>query len=395
MFKDNDMVWPLNKIDLSSLKLLHEFEFGGIVNAKQLSAESEAKQRLQTELSVWGISLVLDEFAGFEFDLNKAKVFGVQWGSQQFLEKACAVNHPLDPVLALPSVLAETIEKHAQKKAHETARERAEFFLHWNARAADLQKEEEALRSKMDPEVERAVRGKKILLFEEMLKYYGYPDVEVVSELRDGWPLTGDVPQTSMLPFKFTPALLTCEALRVQSSLRRSQILAEAKGSGDNEVDMEVWQQTMDEVSKGWLRGPIPFDEVPEGAPISRQFGLRQKHRVGLIDDFSESSVNGTVSVYEPPVLHTVDVACSAIMHWFSCSKAAGCDPKLLARFFDLSSAYRQVGLDRSGRDVAYIRVYNPEKRCWCIFQALVLPFGAIKSVHSFLRWPEPFGGSE
>ena len=91
MFKDNDMVWPLNKIDLSSLKLLHEFEFGGIVNAKQLSAESEAKQKLQTELSVWGISLVLDEFAGFEFDLNKAKVFGVQWGPQQFLEKACAV----------------------------------------------------------------------------------------------------------------------------------------------------------------------------------------------------------------------------------------------------------------------------------------------------------------
>ena len=160
-------------------------------------------------------------------------------------------------------------------------------------------------------------------------------------------------------------------------------------------MDMEVWQQTMDEVSKGWLRGPIPFDEVPEGAPISRQFGLRQKHKVGLIDDFSESSVNGTVSVYESPVLHTVDVACSAIMHWFSCSKAAGCDPKLLARFFDLSSACRQVGLDRSGRDVTYIRVYNPEKRCWCIFQALVLPFGAIKSVHSFLRWPEPFGGSE
>ena len=145
MFKDNDMVWPLNKIDLSSLKLLHEFEFGGIVNAKQLSAESEAKQRLQTELSVWGISLVLDEFAGFEFDLNKAKVFGVQWSPQQFLEKACAVNHPLDPVLALPSVLAETIEKHAQKKAHEITRERAEFFLHWNARAADLRKKRKLL----------------------------------------------------------------------------------------------------------------------------------------------------------------------------------------------------------------------------------------------------------
>ena len=142
----------------------------------------------------------------------------------------------------------------------------------------------------------------------------------------------------------------------------------------------------MDEVAKNWLRGPIPLEEVPADAPISRRFGLRQKHKIRLIDDFSESSVNGTVSVFESPVLHTVDVACAAIMHWFSCSQAAGCDSKLLARTFDLSSAYRQVGLDASGRDVAFIRVFNPEKKCWCIFQALVLPFGAVRSVHSFLR---------
>ena len=152
-----------------------------------------------------------------------------------------------DPVLALPSVLAETIEKHAQKKAHEIARERAEFFLHWNARAADLRKEEEALRSKMNPEVERAVRGKKILLFEEMLKYYGYPDVEVVSELKDGWPLTGDVQQTSMLPFKFTPALLTCEALRVQSSLRRYRFLLKRK-------DQVIMKWTWKCGSRQWMK---------------------------------------------------------------------------------------------------------------------------------------------
>ena len=238
----------------------------------------------------------------------------------------------------------------------------------------------------MDPDVEKAVRGKRILLFEEMLKHYGYPDLEVINELKEGSPLAGEVPQTSMLPFKFTPSLLTCEALELQSSMRRSQILAEPKGSGDMEVDLEVWKQTLDEVSKGWLRGPIPVKEVPETAPISRRFGLRQKHKIRLIDDFSESSVNGTVAVYESPVLHTVDVACAAIMHWFSCSHAAGRESELTARTFDLSSAYRQVGLSQAGREVAFIRVYNPEKQCWCIFQALVLPFGAIKSVHSFLR---------
>ena len=91
----------------------------------------------------------------------------------------------------------------------------------------------------MDPLVERAVRGKKILLFEEMLKHHEYPDMEVVNELKFGSPLTGDVPQTSMLPFKFTPSLLTREALGMQSALRE-KVLSDLKGSGDAEVDAEL-----------------------------------------------------------------------------------------------------------------------------------------------------------
>lgn len=219
-----------------------------------------------------------------------------------------------------------------------------------------------------------------------MLKHYGYPDLGVVEELKAGASLTGDVTETGMLPFKFTPALLTDDALRVHSALRREQILAEPRGSGDPEVDKAVWDQTLVEKEQGWLRGPIPLENVPSNSPISRRFGLRQKHKIRLIDDFSESSVNATVSVFESPVLHTVDVACASVMHWFACAKAENMDPSLVARTFDLSSAYRQVGLNPAGRDVAFIRVYNPETKSWCVFQALVLPFGAIKSAHSFLR---------
>ena len=203
--------------------------------------------------------------------------------------------------------------------------------------------------------VEAAVRGKRICLFEEMLKHYGYPDLGVVEELKAGASLTGDVTETGMLPFKFTPALLTDDALRVHSALRREQILAEPRGSGDPEVDKAVWDQTLVEKEQGWLRGPIPLENVPSNSPTSRRFGLRQKHKIRLIDDFSESSVNATVSVFESPVLHTVDVACASVMHWFACAKAENMDPSLVARTFDLSSAYRQVGLNPAGRDVALL----------------------------------------
>ena len=122
------------------------------------------------------------------------------------------------------------------------------------------------------------------------------------------------------------------------------------------------------------------------GAPISKRFGPRQKHKIRLIDDFSESSVNQTVMVSESPVLHTVDVACAALSFWFGLCSAFGVDPSLVARTFDLSSAYRQVGLNAEGRNVASIRVYNPSSRRWAIFQAHVLPTRAVRNVHSFLR---------
>ena len=124
-----------------------------------------------------------------------------------------------------------------------------------------------------------------------------------------------------MLPFKFVPAVLTTETLKVHSSLRRQHLFAQCNGSGDAEVDAEVWRQTIEERDKGWLKGPLKLEEVPDEAPISRRFGLKQRHKVRLIDDFSESSVNSTVTVYETPVLHTVDVAGAVLMQWFACAK--------------------------------------------------------------------------
>ena len=236
--------------------------------------------------------------------------------------------------------------------------------------------------------MEKAVRGKKLALFKEMLEHYKYPDLSVTNELTEGASLIGEVAATGMLPFKFTPALLTPEALANQSEFRRQQVMSSCKSSGDAEVDLEVWTQTLAERDRGWLVGPLSEKAVPLHAPISKRFGLRQKNNIRLIDDFSESAVNQTVLVSETPVLHTVDVAGAVLFFWFGLCHQLNLESTLVARTFDLSSAYRQVGLSLEGRNVAYVRVYDPHEKCWKIFQAQVLPFGAVKSVHSFLRLP-------
>ena len=304
------------------------------------------------------------------------KIFGIQREPVDFLDQARRVQHPMNPSLALPEVLADAISFTTQKGFHQVAKRRVEFFKHWNKRAIELGQAEIELRKEMDPLVLQPVRGKKLKLFREILEHCQYPDVGVVDELCCGADLTGDVKETGMLPFKFTPAVLTCDAVQVQSTLRRKRLMEDVKGSGDKSIDEEVWRQTLDECQQGWLRGPIAEAEVPAGAPISKRFGLRQKHKIRLIDDFSESSVNSAVSVFETPTLHTVDVAYAALVHWFSCAKASEVDASLRARTFDLSSACRQVALNEQGRKVAYIRVFNPNTWAMVPLQALVPPFG-------------------
>ena len=44
--------------------------------------------------------------------------------------------------------------------------------------------------------------------------------------------------------------------------------MSEPAGSGDTEIDHEVWQQTLAECERGWLKGPLDEDEVPVTAPI-------------------------------------------------------------------------------------------------------------------------------
>ena len=44
-----------------------------------------------------------------------------------------------------------------------------------------------------------------------------------------------------------------------------------------------------------------------------------QKHKVRLIDDFTQSGVNHFVTAHEEPSLHTVDIADSTITVWMSC----------------------------------------------------------------------------
>ena len=269
---------------------------------------------------------------------------GVYWIEQEFGNKAMEAVHPLAPELAIPEVSLEEIKFQASSNDSAVAGARVSFFKKWTARARELEQQEKELKATMDEFVAKATANKRLLLFEEMLEFYGYPDMGVCDELKQGSTLAGDIDiqMTGMLPCKFLPALCTSEELLHKAALIRKTIMSEDGSSGDAMIDDTAWSNTLEEVDRGWLVGPLSDEQVDEHMPISRRFGSIQKRdKVALIDDFSESGVNGCVGATESPVLHTVDVACSALQLWLDACDTQSSPSGLQIRTYDLTSAYR------------------------------------------------------
>ena len=142
----------------------------------------------------------------------------------------------------------------------------------------------------------------------------------------------------------------------------RKALLVSVRSSGDAIIDAEVYNKTLEELRCGWLEGPIEVEQLPSHAIINRRFGIRQTSgdslKIRLIDDFSASGVNSTVQVENSAKLHTLDVVGALCM-------------ELL-----------RLGITW----VAYIAVYDPQTKSPRIFSMRALPFGASRSVYSFLR---------
>lgn len=309
---ENHPVWPMGHRLPTEHEVLHEVKFGGVISVDD---REKYRKRILEELEIWKVDFAWDAFTVFGI-FDALCVVAVQWEPEEFVQQALEAEHPMKNVVALPEELQFAVSQMSKLSACDVARRRADFFAYWSGRAKDLETEEAKLRAGMDKAVNNAVKNKKLVLFDEMLQFYDYPDKGAVRELVDGATLAGEVEMTHMLPLKFVPALLTVDALQNQASMRRHHLERDCRGSGDPDIDLEVWRQTLEERDKGWLVGPLNEKQVPHNASISRRFGLKQRHKVRLIDDYFESSVNQTVTVLESPTLHTVDVAAALLTFW-------------------------------------------------------------------------------
>lgn len=307
--------------------------------------------------------------------------WGIPFSPDEFMKEAALTGHPKSLKNLLPKVLEDAIDANLNNSSAALVASRAEWFKKWLVRIKELEENEKKFKSKLPEHLKNILGPKRLLAFKEMLEEQQYPDMGVFEEISEGTGLTGSVPDSGLFEKVFRPSEITESFLKDNALKNRKAIFHATKSSGDKEIDEVVYSKTLEEVSAGWLIGPISFESLPDEAVVSTRFGLRQPSKIRLIDNFSGSSVNATVQSFESPKPHTTDVVASIILSLLGCR-----DRKFLGRSYDLKSAYRQLGVKESSLWASYISVFNPKSGKPEIFQLHAVPFGASRAVFSFLR---------
>ena len=299
---------------------------------------------------------------------------------------AVEAGHPINRETKLPAALDAAVDFINANPMHVVAKHRISVLEHWSGRAKALAANEKALHDALDPALQGILAPKRLLLWKEMMEHFNYPDCKVFDEVVSGTKLSGVAPAVPSFDACFKPAKLTESELASTAKANRIGLLRSVRSSGDAFIDSEVYRKTLEELESGWLEGPHDPDVLPQDSVISRRFGILQSSgdtaKVCLIDDFSASGVNSTVQVNSCTKLHTLDVAAALILKLLRDSGASG----WVGKTIDLSAAYRQLGVAPESRWVSFVAVYDPSTKSPKVYSMKALPFGASRSVYSFLR---------
>ena len=351
--------------------------------SRLLAIDPGPKECPSGEMQNQGSEEPICDVGALEGEHVHVQLWGTPWSPDEFVFQAVKAGHPSKFKSFLPSQLAQCVERYFTMNVAQRTKLRVEMLKYWMKRLLQLRDDEKRFHETLHCDVESVLKTKRILIWKEMLQHISYEDMGVVTEFCNGSKLTGPTEVSGLWPRKFSPATLTEDDIKDAAARQRPSLTYEQVVFFDEDIAVSVWDQTMDEVAKGDIEGPLELDAVPMHFPMSRRFGIRQGGKIRCVDDFSGSGVNATAQPLESPKPHTLDVLAGLIS-----STMESCDSSCnwVARSFDLKSAYRQCAVCPESAPFSYIVVGNPLTKTLKAFRMKALPFGSVKSVHSFLR---------
>ena len=316
----------------------------------------------------------------------KELTIGVYRDEAEFVRAAVKAGHPRSLHASLPCHISRCVDLLSKAPANEVVSARAAWFGKWTARANAIAADPCPHWSVEGEHRRKIMSRKRLQLLDEIIRTEGYEDVLLPRDMLKGFDLTGRVPTSGVLPGKISPATMHADDLMMHSGRNREAVRESLGPSGDPEQDRALWAKTLEEVEKGWLIGPLEWDDLREGDIVSHRFPVKQGAKIRPIDDYSRSGVNACVTTLEQPTVDTVDVA-SAMFLRLSCGlEKAKLPGGVLGRSFDLTAAYRQLCVSEGSKQFAIIAVFDPVQNRSRVFRQISLPFGSRASVNGFIR---------
>ncbi|CAE7914447.1 unnamed protein product, partial [Symbiodinium necroappetens] len=175
----------------------------------------------------------------------------------------------------------------------------------WTSRAKELEERELALHASLPEHVKHILKGKRLLLWKEMIAEYGLPDTTLVDDMMAGFPLSGWLPQSHAFPKHIKRPEFSLDTLRLLSEGLNKQTLDQMSMKQDAELEAATWEETEAELQHGWIfEAPTVESDF---RVYARRFGISQGGKTRVIDDCSCCGLNATVGTVEKFVVHAID----------------------------------------------------------------------------------------
>ncbi|CAE6946874.1 SLC24A2 [Symbiodinium sp. CCMP2592] len=356
---------------------------------------------------------------------NESKKFRLSLGvfatPDAFVDAAKDLLHPFAASAVLSPIVKRRLFEALTKGPEWVQRQRCSKLKLWLSWAKELQVAEGEMKGKLDPDIGRVLRGKRLLLLKRIADDMDWPDKDWLSELLEGFDLVGSQKHTGVFKRELRPQARTKADFLGASKFLRPALLGKVASEGLNEHAQELWDKTLEEVTDDLLEGPLTQEEVharhgDHWVPV-RRFPVVQssagKRKLRPIDDFSENLVNGSFSYADKIDLRALDEIIAICRCWTqACTSehqfffAMPDGPPLVGRVhplwingawepllttFDLKNAYRQFPLSPGSRAHAIIALLDPSSLDVGLFESKALPFGSTASVVHFNRMSRLF----
>ncbi|CAE7194784.1 unnamed protein product [Symbiodinium sp. CCMP2592] len=347
-----------------------------------------ADQRRCTELGfVLDVGAAGDhvhDAAGVNLSSAETVFVGVPSDPEEFIRQAVEAGHPMDMGMHVCPAVDRAIRANFCDPPELVIQRRLSTLERWEKRASVLDPLEAEANNRRPHHIQTLLKGKRILLWKELLSEIGYPDVKILDEVEQGLPLTGWMAESQV--FASNPRAPTMSVDTVVAMNRGFHALVKRRLSKrqDQDVEQKTWLETEEEIAKGWFW--IDESGCWEGKIIAHRFGLLQKLKLRTIDDCSVGGLNCTVGLPEKMRVHSIDILASMLRRALELCGGGKATCGWLGRTYDLQAAYRQFGISSVARELLRIVVNKPGAEQPILLGANSLPFGAVGSVAGFLR---------